>query len=172
MVYNNNQFLFKQLLDDVVVELKKEFLSMDTTDAPLYPAGSYVNIDVYKKWKMIVVKIMGEWDRDNKEKYPIFAKLIESFGDTCRGGGYSILELGGMVLPHTDTEEGHELYVIVHVPLVIPYGDVGFTVDSVSGKWEEGNAFILDVEKVHSIWNNTEERRVVILLELLKETQI
>jgi aspartate beta-hydroxylase len=73
-------------------------------------------------------------------------------------------------LPHTDTEVGHEDYVIAHVPLIIPQGDVGFIEGDETGHWVEGNSFILDVETPHSIWNRSSEFRVVMLLELVKET--
>lgn len=169
MVYNNDKFIYKTYIDEHIDAIREEFLNIDFSNAPLYPEGSYVNLDIHKKWKMIIMKIMGEWNTDNKVIYPIFNKFVESFGEQCRSAGFSILEPGGEVLTHTDTEEGHERYVIVHVPLLIPEGNVGFTENAETGTWEEGNSFILDVESPHSIWNFTDSPRVVILLEILKE---
>ena len=112
---------------------------------------------------------MGEWEEGNISKYPVLAELVNSFGDVCRGAGYSILDAGGAVPMHTDTEEGHENYVICHVPLIVPEGDIGFLEGSYKGTWVEGECFLLNVEVPHSIWNNTSQPRVVVLLELLKE---
>jgi aspartyl/asparaginyl beta-hydroxylase (cupin superfamily) len=169
MVYDNDKFVYKTFIDGYIPKLREEFLSNDFSNAPLYPAGTYAKLDIHQKWKMIAVKNMGEWDPDNKSKYPLFTSFIESFGEKCRGAGFSILEPGGEVLSHTDTEEDHERYVIVHVPLIVPDGDVGLTENDERTTWVEGSSFILDVESPHSIWNFTSESRVVILLELLKE---
>jgi beta-hydroxylase len=169
MVYDNNKFIYKSFIDEHIPQLREEFLSIDCSDAPLYPAGAYAQLDIHQKWKMIVMKNMGEWDNSNKVKYPLFNNFIESFGEQCRSAGFSILEPGGEVLTHVDTEEDHERYVIVHIPLLIPTGDVGFKENDETGKWVEGSSFILDVESPHSIWNFTNEPRIVILLELLKE---
>jgi aspartyl/asparaginyl beta-hydroxylase (cupin superfamily) len=133
----------------------------------MYDTGE--ELDIHKKWRMSVLKIMGVWDEQNKSKYPTLLSLVEEFGDRCRSAGYSILEPGGEVITHTDTEEGHENYIIVHVPVIVPAGDVGFKENNEDGKWIEGECFILDVESPHSIWNYTDSPRVVVLLELLKD---
>lgn len=169
MVYDNDKFVYKTFIDEHIPKLKAEFLDIDFSNAPLYQAGTYAKLDVHQKWKMIIMKNMGEWDEINKAKYPLFNIFIETFGEQCRSAGFSILEPGGEVLTHTDTEEDHERYVIVHVPLVVPNGNVGLKENDELSTWVEGSSFILDVESPHSIWNFTNEPRVVILLELLKE---
>ncbi len=172
MEYDVNKFTYKDYINGKIPELKEEFLKvngLDTTDVPLYPAGSYAELDVHKKWKMLVIKNMGEWDLENAQKFPVVKSLADYFGDSCRSIGISILDPGAEVLPHTDTEEGFEDYLIIHVPLIIPLGDCGFTENGINGKWIEGECFILDVSKPHSVWNFTEDPRVVILIELLKE---
>lgn len=172
MAYDVSKFVFKDKIDKLIPQLKEEFLSangLNTDSIPLYSDYIGDSLDPHGKWKMLVIKIMGDWDESNAIKYPILAGLVSSLGDVCRGAGYSVLEAGGSVPSHTDTEEGHENYVICHVPLIIPDGDVGFLEDGVSGKWVEGSSFLLDVELPHSIWNNTPHPRIVLLLELLKE---
>jgi aspartyl/asparaginyl beta-hydroxylase (cupin superfamily) len=170
MVYDTNRFLLRDLINGLIPVLREDFLNahgMDTSNIPMYDVGK--ELDIHRKWKMSVLKIMGEWDTEAKVRYPNFNKFIEGLGDVCRSAGYSILEPGGNVVTHTDTEEGHENYVIVHVPLIVPEGDVGFFENDEKGKWVEGECFILDVESPHSIWNNTDKSRLVILLELLKK---
>lgn len=170
MNYDSNRFKLKQQIDNLIPVLKQDFLNihgLDTADIPMYDIGE--KLDIHKKWKMSVLKIMGEWNEQAKILYPNFNKFVESLGDTCRSAGYSILEPGGNVLTHTDTEEGHENYVIAHVPLIVPEGDIGFYENEEKGKWVEGDCFILDVESPHSIWNYTDKPRIVILLELLKK---
>ena len=172
MVYDNNKFIFKDKIDKLIPSLKQEFLfahGLDTSGIPLYSDYIGNSLDPHGTWKMLVIKIMGKWEEKNLQRYPILTELVRSFGDVCRSAGYSVLDAGGSVPTHTDTEEGHEDYVICHVPLIIPIGDVGFLEGNVKGTWTEGSCFLLDVETPHSVWNNTSQPRVVVLLELLKE---
>lgn len=173
MIYDTNRFTMKDRINKLIPAFRTDFLNahgMDTSNIPMYDIGE--KLDIHKKWKMSVLKIMGEWNKDAKIKYPNFNAFVESLGDVCRSAGYSILEAGGNVVTHTDTEEDHENYVIVHVPLIVPEGDIGFFENDEQGKWVEGECFILDVESPHSIWNYTDKARVVILLELKKEVYV
>jgi aspartyl/asparaginyl beta-hydroxylase (cupin superfamily) len=170
MVYDIDRFIFKDLINNKIQLLKQEFLAahgLDSSNIPMYDTGS--GLDIHHKWRMSVLKIMGEWNNSNISKYPTLTELVNYFGDRCRSAGYSILEPGGEVVTHTDTEEDHEKYIVVHVPLIVPIGNVGFRENNEDGKWIEGQCFILDVESPHSIWNYTDTPRVVVLLELLKE---
>jgi aspartyl/asparaginyl beta-hydroxylase (cupin superfamily) len=169
MVYDNAKFLLKKAIDSNYDSFKQEFINNhpNISDAPLYDTGK--ELDIHKKWKMIPIKMMGEWEYNNKIQHPILSKFLESFGDSCRSAGYSILDPTGVVTTHTDTEENHERYMIIHFPLIVPPGDVGFYENDIAGTWSEGDSFILDVESPHSIWNNTDNPRVVILIEMLKE---
>ena len=172
MVYDINKFVFREKINSLIPKLKEEFLSVhghNTSGIPLYSEYIGNSLDPYNKWKMLVIKIMGEWEDKNLSQYPMLTELVRSFGDVCRSAGYSILDANGSVPIHTDTEEGHENYVICHVPLIVPDGDVGFLEGNQKGKWIEGDCFLLDVEMPHSVWNNTAHPRVVVLLELLKE---
>lgn len=172
MVYDTDKFIFKDKINKIIPHLNTEFLSvhgLDTDGIPLYSDYIGNSLDSQGKWKMLVIKIMGEWEDKNLSQYPVLTELVRSFGDVCRSAGYSILDAGGAVPTHTDTEQGHEDYVICHVPIIIPQGDVGFLEGNIKGTWNEGECFLLDVETPHSIWNNTQQPRVVVLLELLKE---
>lgn len=170
MVYDVDRFIFKNLINSICPALRSDFLSshgLDTSEIPMYDTGK--NLDIHKKWRMSALKNMGGWFEENKSRYPTLLKLVESLGDNCRSAGYSILEPGGKVITHTDTEEDHEKWFVLHVPLIVPEGDIGFTENNEKGKWVEGQCFILDVESPHSIWNFTDKPRVVVLMELKKE---
>jgi aspartyl/asparaginyl beta-hydroxylase (cupin superfamily) len=170
MVYDSSRLLLRDTINKLIPQFRTEFLAVhgtNTSDIPLYDTGK--ELDVHKKWRMCVLKNMGVWDNQSKTLYPTLNQFVEEMGDTCRSVGYSILEPGGNVITHTDTEENHEDYVIVHAPLIVPEGDVGFIENDERGKWIEGECFILDVESPHSIWNYTDKPRVVVLFELLKK---
>jgi aspartyl/asparaginyl beta-hydroxylase (cupin superfamily) len=169
VVYNNDRFFYREFINNCIPAMQNEVRDINLLGVSLYPAGQYAELDVNKKWKMIPLKDMGVWNEETVDEFPVCSKLIQFFGDKCRSAGISILEPGGKVLTHTDTEEGHELYVIVHAPLIVPEGDVGFKEGNIEGKWIEGESFILDVETPHSIWNFTETPRIILLLEILKE---
>ena len=172
MVYDINKFVFKNTINAAIPELRKEFLSVhgqSTEGIPLYSEYIGNSLDPKNKWKMIVIKIMGRLERENLKIYPKLAELVKFFGPTCRSAGYSILEPGADIPTHTDTEEGHENYVICHAPIIIPKGDVGFIEADIKKVWIEGECFLLNVETPHSVWNHTDKPRVVAIFELLKK---
>lgn len=169
MKYNSKNFVYKSFIDKHIPQLREEVLNSDWSFAPLYPGGLEAKIDLYNKWKIIQLKNMNVYDYSNVAKYPVLNSLVDEFGEVCRSAGISILEAGGVVATHVDTETDQDKYIIVHVPIDIPDGDVGFKENNEVGKWVSGESFILDVESPHSVWNHTDKHRIVILLELLKE---
>ena len=64
----------------------------------------------------------------------------------------------------------------MHLPLVVPKKkpstdntirpEVGIQVADQHREWHEGSAIILDDSYVHEVWNETEEPRVLFLLDL------
>jgi len=50
----------------------------------------------------------------------------------------------------------------------VPQGDIGFEVEGEIVLWDD--VFSFNNQKLHSVWNNTPERRLVLLLDLLRDT--
>ena len=59
----------------------------------------------------------------------------------------------------------------VHLPLIVPSSckdseNCGIRCGASTRRWEEGKCLVLDDSYYHDVWNNTDESRVVLLVDL------
>lgn len=120
-------------------------------------------------WKVAPIRgVMYSNDYDQRrENYPTAFEIVDHFGDACTSSNYSILEPNTMIARHTGGENRKGLNIRIHVPLIIPEGDVGFEVWGEEVRWTD--IFAFDNQKTHSAWNLTNERRLVFLIDLKRE---
>ena len=103
----------------------------------------------------------------NRNKYPTAFNLVEAFGVHCPIASYSILEPNTVIFRHTDIENREAKFIRIHVPLYIPQGDIGFEAENKEVFWDDVWGF--NNQKLHSAWNNTNERRLIFLIDLSRE---
>jgi hypothetical protein len=130
-------------------------------------------------WRIAPIKYAWEADgndiasraemiADANSVYPTACKhIIDRFGDACIGAGYTVLWPGTILGRHTGKENRDALNIRIHIPLVVPKGDIGFEVYSEKVTWDD--LFAFDNQKIHSAWNFTSEPRLVFLVDLLRE---
>ena len=151
-----------------------EFFSNNILEEPEYPiqvAGT--TIEQRKLWKTAGVK----WEtlnpnvkamlEKNQVKYPVAHAMITAFGDNCPVAGFSIVEPGCIIYRHTDVRAKQHCTINIHIPLYIPKGDIGFEVEGEVSTWDD--VFSFNTQKLHSVWNNTSERRLIFILQLTRE---
>ena len=76
---------------------------------------------------------------------------------------YSALGAGAEIKPHTAPMN---LRLRVHVPLMVPEGDVGMRLAGEALTWRRGEALVFDDSFVHETWNRTAADRVVLLFDV------
>ncbi|GMI27003.1 hypothetical protein TrCOL_g6176 [Triparma columacea] len=81
---------------------------------------------------------------------------------------FSTLHPNSSIQPHSSAMN---LRLRVHLPLIVPgewedVEKVGLECGGSRRVWEEGKAVVLDDSYVHRVWNNTEETRVVLLVDI------
>ena len=64
------------------------------------------------------------------------------------------------------THKGNRELIRVHYGIKIPDGDISFKVKSEEKKWENGKAFAFNDFYEHGGWNNTEEDRIILIVDL------
>jgi hypothetical protein len=168
--------------------LLKEFLDYhpDFVDGEFKKGVPFVhadpNIDVTEvtgnayAWKMTFVKynfarknISFEMDKDVKPLFPVACEIAEHFGDICPIATYSVLEANSKIDRHTGPENRENDYIRIHLPLLVPEGDIFFEVLDEEITWE--SIFGFDNQKPHSAWNHSPHRRLVYFVDL-KRTAI
>lgn len=157
--------LIKEFLDDNDIESWKCFNEV--------AEDLSMNAEVYHglNWRIAPCKNMNfRLYPDNIARYPVAWKLVSFFGDDCPGAGYSALKPHSNILPHADEDnrESGSKYYRIQIPLIIPEGDIAIKVEDYVHRWSSTDLFIFDNSIVHSVWNKTDELRVIYLFDLPK----
>lgn len=80
-----------------------------------------------------------------------------------RDAMFSILEGGGVISPHRDVSN---VFLTMHLPLIVP-GNGFMEVGGLKREWKRGEAMIFDSSYHHQAQNNSNEDRVVLLVDFL-----
>lgn len=97
-------------------------------------------------------------------KFPTAYKLAKKYGNDCALATYSILSPQSSIPRHTDPENRDNDFLRIHIPLIIPAGDVFLEVLGEEKKWDD--IFAIDGQLVHSAHNFTDEYRVIFLIDI------
>jgi hypothetical protein len=99
-----------------------------------------------------------------KIKFPTAAALVEKYGDDCNCASYAVFDANSVIRRHSGIENREAKMVRIHIPLLVPEGDIGFEVDSEEVTWDD--IFAFDNQKLHSAWNNTNEKRLIFIIDV------
>jgi aspartyl/asparaginyl beta-hydroxylase (cupin superfamily) len=75
---------------------------------------------------------------------------------------FSLLKAGARIEPHTGM---FNTRLVCHLPLIVP-PKCSFRVGNEVREWREGKLFIFDDTIEHEAWNDSDELRVVLILDL------
>lgn len=178
-IYRGNEIKFANLFRATAAQLLTEFnnehpnfqTGADFASVPYYQNPTGANSALYSDhnaWKVSGIKhsAMGLVN-NNRVKYPTAFELVEAFGEHCQMAAYSIVDANSIIYRHTGVENRDAKFIRIHVPLYVPQGDIGFEVEGEVVFWDDVWGF--NNQKLHSVWNNTPERRLVLLIDLSRE---
>lgn len=100
-------------------------------------------------------------------KFPTASSLVRKYYNHCNCASYNSLEPNSHILRHSDIENRERKFIRIHVPLIIPEGDTFFEVADEEVKWDD--IFGFDNASFHSAYNNTNQRRLIFLIDLSRE---
>ena len=75
---------------------------------------------------------------------------------------FSVLEAHTHIPPHTGISNTR---LVAHLPLIVP-ADCRFRVGNETRPWREGEAWVFDDTIEHEAWNDSDERRVILLCDV------
>lgn len=116
----------------------------------------YTNNPAKMKWQ--------ETDPTALKKYSTAFKLINEYGDDCPIANYSLLGPNSKINRHTGIENRDGEFIRIHIPLVIPEGDLYFEVLGEIVRWDD--IFAFNNQFVHSAHNNTNKWRLCFLIDI------
>lgn len=104
---------------------------------------------------------------ERKQIFPTAVKILQELGEDCPIACYSILEANSIINRHTGPENRNADYIRVHVPLIVPPGDIFFEVAGEEVDWSD--LFGFDNQRTHSAYNYTPRRRLVFLIDISRK---
>lgn len=116
-------------------------------------------------------KVFGVYDFPHGEplaaniaRCPLTASLVAQHVPRHGAAGFSVLRPRTRIQPHRGYQGD---FLRCHLALKVPAGDCGLEVAGETRRWREGDTLIFDDRVAHAAWNNTEEERVVLLLDFI-----
>ena len=136
------------------------------------------NNTFFKYWKMDWVKLIypdsnAYIDPDNHpfpeipKAFPTASHIARELGANCEFLAYSTIDPQSIIERHTGPENTKSTKVRIHVPLIIPEGDIWFESEGNEIDWRDLWAF--NNQYTHSAYNDTDQRRLILLLDVDRE---
>lgn len=104
---------------------------------------------------------------DVAASYPTAIEMTERYGSDCPISSYSIIEKNSVINRHTGVENRDSEFIRIHIPLLVPEGDIFFEVEGVEIDWSD--LFGFDNQIIHSAHNYSNNRRLVYLIDISRK---
>lgn len=167
--FNSNDFNSAKILENNFEIIKKEALNVYNKKNTLNMkdiANTFFDSidDVPNQWKIYVIKWYDEIHSNALVNCPETSKLISQLDDV-HIAMFSILEPGKIIIPHKGPSTS---CLRLHLGLKIPSdkSNCFIKVNDDDFYWEEGKTMIFDDTFVHSVYNNTNETRIVLFVDI------
>lgn len=170
----------QQGLVDDFLKLNPEWLTVHDKIAYQTEFGDMHNTNGYNDYEQNIISKKDGWNIlgfisqfDNKvrdqyrDQYPTAFKLIDFFGQDCKIASYSTFEAGNILRRHSGPENRLAKNIRIHIPLIVPQGDIGLEVHGEEVHWDD--IFAFNNQKAHSAWNLTTQRRLIFIIDLTRE---
>ena len=158
----------RAVLDSFVAEfprLQDEFRCADAPDR--YVDGHTGYTGALKTWRhRIVFDHDMNQTEDGRQSFPLLSSLVRPLMDEklARKCFFAVMRAGSRLANHCG---GTNLYLRMHLGVVIPDGDLGLRVGGAVRRWREGEIILFDDSFGHEAWNLSDRDRHVLLLRIL-----
>jgi aspartyl/asparaginyl beta-hydroxylase (cupin superfamily) len=140
---------------------------------------SYINSTKKPAWRLFPLILNGKIIRNDDLCHNTLS-ILNNYKKHIVNAGFSLLEVGCHIGMHKDYDKS---FYRLHIPLLIPKNNSNFDtfisestaknnnlavlqVENDYRVWKEDDYFILDDTYDHDAWNNTDEPRVVLLVDI------
>jgi len=158
-----------QYIDVPMEEAAKFLVSQNETDRTWH-----TNFDTWRSTLIRnKVEIDGKVELDefasdeDAKKFPTAMRLLEKYKKECYGLVYSTLGPRSILQRHVGPENIDGKYIRVHIPLIVPEGDIFLEVDNEEVIWDQVIGF--NNQFLHSAHNYSNEWRLVMIMDLHRE---
>ena len=172
IIENKEKFFESELLDNNWKLIRDEVKSVLSKGLiiPRYhevdPANYKISFSEGPAWKTIIIKGFSGWFENNCKMLPKTTNLLRRY-PTVSSAIISIIEPGCYIPPHKGKFKGILRY---HLGLMVPEGQSCFM--KLAGEkiyWKEGKSILFDDTYEHEVTNQSDEYRVVLLLNVVRK---
>ncbi|WP_167391605.1 aspartyl/asparaginyl beta-hydroxylase domain-containing protein [Mesorhizobium temperatum] len=117
------------------------------------------------RWSVLFLEKNGVRRDEVCNLCPTTAAVLETHRQEIGGAGvayFSCLDPGTRIAPHRGATNTR---LRLHLGLEVPT-ECGMSVGGVDGHWQEGRCAVFDDSFIHSVWNDSARRRVVLIVDL------
>lgn len=167
-----------QALEECTEIIRRELLGIMKDESFFLPyvnhpkgsksAETWRELNQSKDWSTYHFFRHGKKIDENCERCPETAKIIESM-DLTRIPGYGPEVMFSVLKPKTRIKAHHGPIngrLIVHLPLIVPEDCGAIRVGPEKRTWQEGQCLIFDDAFEHEAWNESDQERVVLILDV------
>lgn len=122
--------------------------------------------DKIKAWRVINLKVGTKYSPDANKYFPALVRLLKDIPEVC-SCSISVLQEGVHIPIHVGYYKGIMRYMI---PIIVPKDreNVFLCVNELKYSWTEGVGVLWDDTYPHKVYNNTNEIRVVIYMDVVR----
>ena len=131
------------------------------------PLAQWKELNNSREWTAVHLLRSGERVEANARHCPRTLEVLAKMDQPEIQGGspnamFSLLAPRTRIPPHTGVANTR---LVCHLPLIVP-SHCGFRVGATTREWREGEAFVFDDTIEHEAWNDSDELRVVFIIDL------
>jgi len=166
--YQNQHFGWVKTLEENWTIIRDEMMPIISGEKEIELSSPYPpSLSEPGAWKNIYfLNFMLQYHKNNK-KYPKTYALLKSIPNLTFAE-FTVLEPGCKVLPHigetNTTIRGH---LGISIPGQLP--EAGIRVGNEERSWEEGKVVLFSDCYRHTVWNNTNGRRFVLVFDVTRD---
>lgn len=148
---------------EVLAYVERNVVSPTTTVFGMPDASSNIPTDDAGAWRTLVLQWFGRDVEHHARHLPVTMAAVR--GIAANNIGLTVLDPRAHLLPHRDPNRGAVRY---QLPVIVP-GVVGacrIRVGTETIPWVEGRSVLFDLFTEHEVWNDTDEQRTLLMIEL------
>jgi len=119
-----------------------------------------------KTWRFFLVMAGNEFTQPAKDLFPTLSKLVEENKDKVMLCAISLLPPKVKIVPHRGYSKAIVRYML---PIQVPPTDCFICINGKQHTWTEGQSFAFDDNFVHSVYNNSNETRINLFIDVLRD---
>jgi hypothetical protein len=114
-------------------------------------------------------KVLEDWEIDSEsaKKFPTGMSLLNNYREDMFGVVYSAIAPHTILQRHVGPENINGEYVRIHMPLIVPEGDIFLEVQGQEVRWDD--IFAFNNQYLHSAHNYSDEWRLIMLIDLSRK---